>query len=158
MLSKLAKVNEFNLSEFDLIAFLHKIIRKYLYHKKFEMIEFIHSEAGPIIIEADISLLQTAFENLIINALQAVSEEGKITIEILENAEIVEIKIINDIIEEDNFDVAMIGKLGFTTKEDGSGLGLYIVQSIINKHDGEFDVSIENNRFVANVKLMKKLC
>ncbi len=92
-------------------------------------------------IMADGDLLYRAFQNIFFNAIQAMpdggtlsvltrnSSNGKVTIEIEDTG----IGIPKDI-QEKIFDPF------FTTKEKGSGLGLSIVMSIIQAHQGTIDV------------------
>lgn len=92
-------------------------------------------------VPADETQVKQAFFNVIKNALQAMESEGilKITIEV--SARFVSVCF------EDNGPGISSENLGTiyepyrTTKEEGSGLGLMIVQRILRDHGGEIEIS-----------------
>jgi PAS domain S-box-containing protein len=103
----------------------------------------------------DENQIAQVIDNLIINAQQAMPDGGNITI-IAENVFID--KNINPIIKEGPYVKISFSDTGigippeimkkifdpfFTTKQQGNGLGLSIVYSIIQKHDGYIDVKSE---------------
>jgi len=96
---------------------------------------------------ADKQRIQQVFLNLIKNALDAVTEEGRVSVSARETAgsggvRVVEIEVRDDGagISPDRLD--RIFDPFFTTKEvgRGSGLGLFIVHDIIERHGGTIDV------------------
>lgn len=109
----------------------------------------------------DIAQMSQVVNNIILNALEAIPEEGTITVK-AENCEIEErakiplkkgkyVKIsINDTgigIPSDN--IHKIFDPFFTTKQNGSGLGLATVFSIIQKHKGFIYVESEIDKGTA---------
>ena len=102
----------------------------------------------------DFDQMKQAFINLIENALNAVTENGRININIVEKIPYLEITV------EDNGkgiapeNLKRIFDLYFTTTASGSGIGLSIVQKIINEHKGS--ISVESNvnkgtKFIINL-------
>jgi signal transduction histidine kinase len=93
------------------------------------------------VIHADKDQLATVFRNLVINAIQAMSENG--TLEIKS-----EIKDKNNIalsfsdtgvgISKDN--IPNIFEPLFTTKAKGIGLGLAVIKTLVEKHGGKITV------------------
>ena len=75
--------------------------------------------------------------------------QGKITIEIDENNEYIEIKMLDNGSGFNN--VKNIIKPYYTTKKDGTGLGLPIVTKIINEHNG--DINFLENLNGAEIKI-----
>ncbi len=100
-------------------------------------------------IEADPGQLNQVFLNLLVNARQAMPRGGVVGV-ICRNITIDEAKWIEvsvsdqgSGIEADNIDD--IFKPFFTTKEQGTGLGLSVVKSVVEKHGGTVTVSTRKN-------------
>ncbi|MEW6186323.1 MAG: ATP-binding protein [Thermodesulfobacteriota bacterium] len=92
------------------------------------------SESRPL--RADQDLLYRAFLNILLNAVQAMPDGGRIEIKVRRNGPETEIKICDTGpgLSEDELSKAF--QPFFTTKERGSGLGLAIVKNIIEAHQG----------------------
>ena len=96
-------------------------------------------------IKGDREHLNRVFLNLLKNSIEAIDEkkqkdpnlQGKITLEIDTNNEYIVIKMRDNGIGFK--DVTNITKPYFTTKKQGTGLGLPIVSKIINDHGGEIN-------------------
>ncbi len=101
-------------------------------------------------VEADEGQIGQVIQNVVINAKEAIPEEGKITV-IVRNVDQNEHPALGKgkhvgIIVHDNGtgiterDLPRIFDPYFSTKDSGSGLGLATSHSIINNHDGVIDV------------------
>jgi len=115
-----------------------------------------------IIANIDKSLFQIAFKNLLNNALEAIDENGYVRVEISEikNDVVIEIRNSFDKLDssckpESGLSTEKIQEVGFSTKEKGSGLGIPISKTIIEKHDGTLSINCENNEFTVTVILPK---
>ena len=96
-------------------------------------------------IKGDDEQLYRVFLNLIKNSIEAIQEkkqkdknlQGKISVEIVKNNEYIVIKMLDN---GSGFnDIKNITKPYYTTKKDGTGLGLPIVSKIINEHNGDIN-------------------
>jgi two-component system sensor histidine kinase HydH len=87
-------------------------------------------------VRADQDLLYRAFLNIFLNAMQAMTEGGRITVTAQEEQDhcLVEIEDTGGGISPEN--LRRIFNPFFTTKEKGTGLGLSIVKKIIEGHKG----------------------
>ena len=100
-----------------------------------------------IFITADSEQINRVFINLIKNSIESLNEkrqkgtdfDKKIIIEINEINDYIEILIIDNGTGFENKKLSEVSKPYFTTKKNGSGLGLSIVVKIINDHNGTID-------------------
>ena len=102
---------------------------------------------GEIFIKGDSEQLNRIFINLIKNSIESLIEkqqkindfDKKINIEINEIKDYIEIQIIDNGTGFKNTSLSELSKPYFTTKKNGSGLGLSIVVKIVNDHNGTID-------------------
>jgi two-component system nitrogen regulation sensor histidine kinase NtrY len=145
-------VNEFSdfarmplpiLKKTNVLEIVNRAIEFYKMSDKDLKIELKNSLKEKHFINGDNEQLYRVFLNLIKNSTEAIQEkkqkvinlQGKINIEIVKNNEYIVIKILDN---GTGFnDIKNITKPYFTTKQDGTGLGLPIVTKIINEHKGD---------------------
>lgn len=137
-----SKSRRLQLSDFSVIDVLQKIV------------SLIREEASargitietkwrltPAVIPMDVNKLQQSFLNLIKNALESISEKGKITITVDKEGKNYILVIISDtgcgMTEEE---IEKIFNPEYTTKEKGVGLGVPLANEIIRGHGGEIRV------------------
>ncbi|QDR82529.1 two-component system sensor histidine kinase AtoS [Sporomusa termitida] len=104
----------------------------------------LHLDRTLPLIEGDAEQLKQVFLNLLINAVQATLEQG--TIEIVtwqEHSDFVHIRITDTGTGITSADLDKIFDPFFTTKATGTGLGLAVVQRIINTHYGRINIQSE---------------
>ncbi|MBD3382851.1 MAG: response regulator [candidate division Zixibacteria bacterium] len=103
-------------------------------------VEFAYEVDESITFSGSKGMLREAFINLIMNAVEAQTEDGgAVKISAKNSYDLVEIKI-----EDSGDGISKIDSESFfvpfrTTKEFGSGLGLYVAREIINHHNGRLD-------------------
>ncbi|WP_218838461.1 ATP-binding protein, partial [Snodgrassella alvi] len=101
------------------------------------------SQLPPLYLDKE--LIKQAILNLLINAIQAVSDQGNIEISTLMSAnqkyQLIQIKDDGEGIKSEIMD--KIFTPFFTTKISGTGLGLSMVEKIVSSHKGQ--ISIKNN-------------
>lgn len=89
----------------------------------------------------DAELLRQACANLLTNALQAMPRGGTVTLATrLLAEEAVEVRVIDQGVGIPPEDLDKIFRLYYTTKPDGSGIGLSLVYRIVQMHDGRIEV------------------
>lgn len=122
-----------------------EILKNNLKHKVSVSKEY---QEGNAIIKGNEGRLHQAFLNILSNAEQAIEKSGNIRITTKQKGDILEVSIMDDGsgISEEN--ISKIGDPFFTTKDPGkgTGLGLFITNSIIEEHNGEVSVKSEINK------------
>ncbi len=119
-------------------------------HKNLDF-NLINGSKGKYDIKGDDEQLYRVFLNLIKNSIEAINDkkqkdknlQGKISVEIDKNNEYIVIKMLDN---GSGFnDIKNITKPYYTTKKDGTGLGLPIVTKIINEHNGDINFIKKSN-------------
>lgn len=100
---------------------------------------------GDIIASVDINLFSRAIWNVLNNSIESIVQDGEIDVRLYEQDEsrVIEIKD-NGIGIEDAY-LDKIGKPFFTTKAQGTGLGLTITKKIIESHGGKIHIQSKKN-------------
>ncbi|HLK03976.1 MAG TPA: ATP-binding protein [Candidatus Acidoferrum sp.] len=97
-------------------------------------------------VDADPDLLHKAFQNLILNALDAMPAGGTLKLRTSEHEGKVRIEISDTGKGLTPEECSRLFTPYYTTKQMGTGLGLAIVQSIVSDHHGTISVSSEEGR------------
>ena len=143
-LKKFVRLDEAELQEADInkeIDLTLEIIR----HETKSKVE-IEKKYGQIpLIKCYPNMLNQVFTNILVNACQAIKEQGKIIISTEYNDKQLIIKIKDNGCGIPKENLNKIFTVGFTTKGVGvgTGLGLAISQKIIDKHNGKIQVISE---------------
>jgi signal transduction histidine kinase len=98
-----------------------------------------HTPEQPLLIKVDVDLMKQAFLNVVINGVQAMPQGGLLTISARRenSAVIAEVQDQGGGIPKDMHD--KIFELYFTTKKDGSGIGLAQTYQVLQWHYGSVD-------------------
>jgi PAS domain S-box-containing protein len=92
------------------------------------------------LVPADEELLRQAFMNIVLNACQAMPSGGRIRMSTEREDRFVNVSIADTGVGIPPEDLDKIFRLYYTTKPDGSGIGLSMVYRIVQMHDGVIDV------------------
>jgi two-component system, NtrC family, nitrogen regulation sensor histidine kinase NtrY len=107
--------------------------------------EFFLTEPLPEI-QADPDLLHRAFQNLVLNALDAMPAGGTLTFRTSENNQKVRVEVSDTGKGLTPEECSRLFTPYYTTKAMGTGLGLAIVQSVVSDHHGSILVTSEEGR------------
>lgn len=110
--------------------------------------EYFLSESLPEI-DADPDLLHRAFQNLVLNALDAMPAGGTLTLRTADVEDTIRIEVADTGKGLTPEECSRLFTPYYTTKQLGTGLGLAIVQSVISDHHGTISVSSEEGRGAA---------
>ena len=107
--------------------------------------EYFLKESLPEI-DADPDLLHRAFQNLVLNALDAMPAGGTLTLRTADGQDTVRIEVADTGKGLTPEECSRLFTPYYTTKQLGTGLGLAIVQSVVSDHHGTISVSSEEGR------------
>ena len=103
------------------------------------IVQDVASDLPPV--AGDAELLQQACTNLVANAIQAMPKGGTVTLSTGRGPDgAVEVRVNDEGVGIPPEDLDRIFRLYYTTKAQGSGIGLSMVYRIIQMHDGRIDV------------------
>lgn len=103
----------------------------------------INLPTSDIMIDCDSEKLEVVFENILVNARQAMKDSGIITTRINEEGKFVRIEIEDSGSGIPSDVLPKIFEPLFTTKQEGTGLGLPSCKNIIEQHNGTIEVKTE---------------
>lgn len=155
-----------NLSKNNIVNIIEDICSSVVEYAKNKNIEMIFdTDCEEILMACDPDAIERVVLNLLSNAIKYSSnEEGKILISVRDDEEFVFVTVKDNGqgIPEDKLDVIFDRfervKGDFERKCEGSGIGLYLVQSIIKLHGGNITVeSVESEGSIFTFKLPKNL-
>lgn len=145
---------------YDLIESLIAMFTPTAHDKKIKLIlaPFDHN----LVIMGDIERLSQALSNLIDNAIKY-TVKGRVTLSVVDKSESVDIMIADTGIGIPREEIEKIGTRFYRSQNaidvdnHGTGLGIFIAQTIINKHHGHLKIeSVENRGARVIVSLPKK--
>jgi signal transduction histidine kinase len=99
---------------------------------------------APMPLMADPELLHRALSNLVLNAMDAMPQEGTLTLSAQQQGDKIEIKIADTGEGLTPEECERLFTPYYTTKQHGTGLGLAIVQSVVADHGGT--IAVESRR------------
>lgn len=134
----LARKRELKLAEIKPNSILEDVVQLVQHHALEQQIA-LHIELDHSIdfIYGDVDQLKQVFLNIVLNAFQAVDQDGEVQIKTSQDAQKVYVEITDNgqgippEVGEHIFD------LYFTTKKDGGGIGLALCKKIVEAHEGQ---------------------
>lgn len=104
--------------------------------------QIVYTEYNPdLLVKMDFNKMEQVFINLINNAIQSMVESGKITIRLFRVGKLAVCEVRDTGVGIKDTDLKKIFNPFFTTKTEGTGLGLPICQKIVQDHGGTIEVS-----------------
>ena len=144
------RITPLHYSQFDLSKIIQNAINSITIPSKIK----INFTSDEIFIEGDERKLESVFINLILNAIQAIENDGIVEIiwSITKTSIVIEIKDSGPGI--DMKPIENIFNPLVTTKQKGTGLGLASVKNLIEQHNGT--ISVKNNPTTFTIEIPKK--
>lgn len=124
-----------NIDIIDISLLIEEVITNFepLLQSKHIKVNFNQDE---IYIEADYERLKQVFINLIKNSIEAINDNGIIDIFITLKNKYIIINVKDNGIGMTKEEIEKLNYPFYTTKQNGTGLGLYLSKEIIKKHNG----------------------
>ena len=138
-----ARGSNSNESDFSVVELMNDLLQMTNVHLQESNIdvEWVNSINGKVLIKGNRQMLVSSLINLVVNAIQAMPDKGKLILKTVEeNNNEVEISIQDNGVGIKNDDLDNVFKPFFTTKDDGTGLGLAVVRAVIHAHNGNIKV------------------
>ena len=92
-----------------------------------------------LFINADYNRLNQVFINIMKNSIEAITDNGVISVFLVKNKDSIEIHIEDNGIGMDEEELNNIKEPFFTTKKRGTGLGVYLSRQIVEAHGGKIE-------------------
>jgi signal transduction histidine kinase len=151
-----------DLDPVDLVDLLDSVITDVQSHRSGDW-EVSFTASAPAVIPCDATLMRQAFLNLLINAVEAMDGHGKLTVQ-LDRVKERGADQVRILVEDTGpgIPVAQMAKIFvpfFTTKSNGTGLGLPLVQKAVIAHNGRIEVQnieLHGARFIMTLPLGEK--
>lgn len=107
-----------------------------------------------IYLEGDYKRLKQVLINILKNSVEAIRENGLITIKLKKSKNKINIEIKDNGCGISKEDLNKIGSLFYTSKEKGCGIGVALSKEIISLHNGSISYSSEFNKYTkVNIRL-----
>lgn len=150
-LSRFSQLERLQTEPVEMEPFLKRWLDRYLNHPKMSVVKTEFQLPG-VKTMLDIKLFEMVLCNLLDNALEAIVENQWIRIEACRENDEALIRISNpaNIKPEE---IERLWQLGYSTKKNGSGLGIPIAKQIIDKHKGEMTLEYSNGIFLVTIKV-----
>lgn len=139
----LARYSEPDMREVDLCEVILRAVEFSSWYAEKRGVTIATQMTGPLKVIADSGHLQQALLNLIMNGIQAMPDGGQLTIRLDHPARsrLVRIQVEDEGIGIEPEKLERIWEVFYSSKPGGTGLGLPVVQRIIDEHRGYIEVS-----------------
>jgi len=136
-----ARKEEFQFTEQDVSDVIRATVERFTAQTQEKTVAVHLQESGPVWAAIDEEKIRRTVLNLLVNARDAVNDNGVIEVRIMTTGAEVEIRVSDNGHGLSPEDQQRIFEPFFTTKEKGTGLGLAIAKKIIEGHGGRIAVA-----------------
>jgi len=97
----------------------------------------------PVMVELDANLFKQAVLNIMLNAEQAIERDGQIVLQLSDKGDYAQLDFIDTGVGISPEDLKRVFNIYFSTRQNGSGLGLATTKRIIEAHGGSIKIASE---------------
>jgi two-component system, sporulation sensor kinase A len=155
----LAKPKHSDMKEVNLIELVNQVVTLLNTDAIMRDIEIKPSfDCGRCMVVCDENRIKQVFINFIKNAMEAMPSGGKVMIEVEQSDLVTVIRFID---EGEGIPDEIAGRIGepfFTTKSDGTGLGIMVSKQIIENHSGKVTISSDQSGTCVEVEIPISYC
>ncbi len=143
---------EFNPERFNIMDVVHNSLDLLQFNASYKKISLESDIPKELVVRADKNMLYTIIRNLLSNAIKFTQEGGKVTLKTLDERGFFSISVEDNGIgmSEDTikslFSQGEQHRRSGTNDEPGSGLGLRLCKTLVEKHKGEIRVESEKDK------------
>ena len=130
--------------EMDLSLLLEDLVNNFKVILKNKNIILNYDEIDELYISADYNRLKQVLVNILKNSYESIIDNGEIKISVKKNKTNIKIVILDNGKGMTKEELKKIKEAFFTTKENGTGLGIYLSNEIIKKHGGKLTYESNN--------------
>ena len=132
---------------FDMVMLLDEVYESFLILVNSKNIKLnYHNNYDEIYLWGDYERLKQVFINVIKNSIESIIDNGIIDIDILLEEKYVKIIISDNGEGMTSYELDNIKEMFYTTKKNGTGLGVALSNEIITSHNGEMTYESEKNK------------
>jgi len=149
-------IDEIDLEESNLYDLVKEEVSNF--EHVYPQIDFtVNSVQENIIVLLDKIKIKQALKNVLTNSIEAIGEgKGIIQLELVEDKNCVIINIIDNGIGMSGEEMDLIFDEDYSTKEGGTGIGLYVTKRIVELHNGKFEIFSKKNKGTKVILNLKK--
>ncbi|MDQ1354354.1 MAG: hypothetical protein QG657_4663 [Acidobacteriota bacterium] len=112
-----------------------------------EVNDDVDKDKNPFIVTLDKFKIKQVLKNLVNNSIEAIGEKnGKVAIKLVRCRDHISLEVVDNGVGMDEEGLSKIYNIDYSTKEIGTGLGLFIVKRIIDLHKGHIEIQSEKNK------------
>ena len=132
---------------FDMVMLMDELYESFEILIKDKNIRFnYHNEYEEIYVLGDYDRLKQVFVNIIKNSIEAIQNNGIIDVDVSLEGKIVKISISDNGMGMDKEQLENVKEMFYTTKKNGTGLGVALSNEIILAHNGMMEYESEINK------------
>ncbi len=144
-----------NKEEFDLSMLIENVYESFkVLCKAKDIVINCDNNLEEIYVNGDYHRLEQVLVNVIKNSMEAIIGKGRINIKILLDNKYVTIKVIDNGVGMNEYELENVKEMFYTTKKDGTGLGVALSNEIMLLHNGSMEYeSTKNNGTTCILKI-----